>query len=110
MIIFFFHLFERKQLDIYGKYYLLFKIIFEDFFFLGMFVDWLLRCLEHVLVYISLDELIYLKGELDNKKFSYSDFRFSCFELTPAFNILTKRPPKLYLLPNETYPSIREVC
>jgi intron-binding protein aquarius len=35
---------------------------------------------------------------------------FSCFELTPAFNILTKRPTKLYLLPNEIYPSIREVC
>lgn len=34
----------------------------------------------------------------------------SCFELTPAFNILTKRPVKLYLLPNETYPSVREVC
>jgi len=34
----------------------------------------------------------------------------SCFELTPAFNILTKRPSKLYLLPNETYPSTREVC
>ncbi|CAF2574473.1 unnamed protein product [Rotaria sp. Silwood2] len=32
----------------------------------------------------------------------------SCFELTPAFNILTKRPTKLYLLPNETYPSMRE--
>ncbi|CAF1275357.1 unnamed protein product [Rotaria sordida] len=32
----------------------------------------------------------------------------SCFELTPAFNILTKRPIKLYLLPNETYPSMRE--
>ncbi|CAF1146934.1 unnamed protein product [Adineta steineri] len=32
----------------------------------------------------------------------------SCFELTPAFNILTKRPSKLYILPNETYPSVRE--
>ena len=32
----------------------------------------------------------------------------SCFELTPAFNILTKRPVKLYLLPNATYPSSRE--
>ncbi|CAF1627837.1 unnamed protein product [Rotaria magnacalcarata] len=32
----------------------------------------------------------------------------SCFELTPAFNMLTKRPVKLYLLPNETYPSTRE--
>ncbi|CAF0926502.1 unnamed protein product [Adineta ricciae] len=32
----------------------------------------------------------------------------SCFELTPAFNILTKRPAKLFLLPNETYPSVRE--
>ncbi|CAF3629326.1 unnamed protein product [Rotaria socialis] len=32
----------------------------------------------------------------------------SCFELTPAFNILTKRPTKLYLLPNEIYPSTRE--
>lgn len=30
--------------------------------------------------------------------------------MTPAFNILTKRPTKLYLLPNETYPSTREVC
>ncbi|CAF1432066.1 unnamed protein product, partial [Didymodactylos carnosus] len=32
----------------------------------------------------------------------------NCFELTPAFHKLAKRPTKLYLLPNETYPSVRE--
>jgi len=54
-----------------------------------------------------------LKGNLNfyflNKINQYF-ILFSCFELTPAFNILTKRPAKLYLLPNETYPSVREVC
>lgn len=33
----------------------------------------------------------------------------SCFELTPVFNILLKRPTQLHLLLNEIYPSKREI-
>jgi len=33
----------------------------------------------------------------------------NCFELTPAFNILTQRPSKLHLYPGESKPSSREL-
>ena len=33
----------------------------------------------------------------------------SCFELTPVFNILLKRPTKLHLVMNEMYPAQRQV-
>eukprot|EP00096_Caligus_rogercresseyi_P010804 TRINITY_DN4040_c0_g1_i1.p1 TRINITY_DN4040_c0_g1~~TRINITY_DN4040_c0_g1_i1.p1 ORF type:complete len:1444 (-),score=412.87 TRINITY_DN4040_c0_g1_i1:63-4394(-) len=32
----------------------------------------------------------------------------NCFELTPAFNLLTKRPLQLHLCPNEVYPTQRQ--
>ena len=33
----------------------------------------------------------------------------NCFELTPAFNLLTARPLYLHLIPDETYPPQRKV-
>uniref|UniRef100_A0A914UM66 Uncharacterized protein n=1 Tax=Plectus sambesii TaxID=2011161 RepID=A0A914UM66_9BILA len=33
----------------------------------------------------------------------------NCFELTPAFNILCQRPQKLLIVPNEQYPTVRQL-
>ncbi|KAH9492128.1 hypothetical protein Btru_048680 [Bulinus truncatus] len=41
--------------------------------------------------------------------FARSSLFSNCFELTPAFNILTSRAQVLHLLPNETYPCNRKL-
>ncbi|CAL1548285.1 unnamed protein product [Lymnaea stagnalis] len=41
--------------------------------------------------------------------FARSSLFSNCFELTPAFNILTSRPQVLHLLPNENYPCTRKL-
>uniref|UniRef100_A0A915KH85 DNA2/NAM7 helicase-like C-terminal domain-containing protein n=1 Tax=Romanomermis culicivorax TaxID=13658 RepID=A0A915KH85_ROMCU len=59
-----------------------------------------LRDVRRLIVALSRARLgLYILGRLSLFK--------NCFELTPAFNILCKRPTKLIIFPKESYPTKR---